>query len=124
MAQALIVLGAFICLVALFALAFPDVLRNAAKRVEITTSLRIFVFLIRVAFGAIMIAAADATPFPLALRIIGVVLILSGVSVLVLGNRRIERLKDWFMDRNASVIRIGGFAALLFGAFIIYAVMA
>jgi len=124
MAQALLVLGAFICLVALSAIAFPDALRNAAKRVKITASLRIFVFLIRVAFGVIMFAAADATPFPLALRIIGVVLILSGVGVLVLGNRRIEALKDWFMDRNAGVIRIGGVAALLFGAFIIYAVMA
>ena len=122
MTQALAVLGVFICLVSLFAIAFPKQLRDLSNSVTISTPLRLLVFAIRILLGAIMVRVADATAFPLALKIIGILIIISGVMVLLLGNSKVQALKDWFLDRGPTTIRLGGVGGLLFGAFIIHAV--
>ncbi len=122
MTEILIVLGSIICLFSLFAIVFPERLLSAVRNLTITTRLRLIAFSVRVLFGVIVILVAGSTQFPTTLRIIGILLIASGVAALLLGNARIQWLVDWFLRQGPNSIRIGGIAGLLFGGFLIYAV--
>ncbi len=122
MTEILIVLGSVICLFSLFAIVFPERLLRAVRNLTITTRLRLIAFSVRALFGIIVILVAGSTQFPTTLRIIGILLVASGVAALLLGNARIQSLVDWFLRQGPNSIRIGGIAGLLFGGFLIYAV--
>ena len=119
----LTVLGSVVCLISLFAIVFPGRLFRAAKSVTVTTPLRFIACGVRILFGVIMTLDAGSTRFPQTLRIIGILLIVAGVTVLLLGNARIQSLMDWFLRRGPNAIRAGGVVGLLFGGFLIYAVV-
>jgi hypothetical protein len=119
----LIVLGSVICLISLFAIAFPGRLHGATKSVTVTTPLRFKACGVRILFGVIMTLAAGSSRFPQTLRIIGILLIVVGVTVLLLGNARVQALMDWFLRRGPNAIRVGGIIGLLFGGFLTYAVV-
>lgn len=117
------VLGSVVCLISLFAIVFPRRLLSAAKSITITTPLRLIAFVVRTLLGIIITLVAGSTHFPRTLQIIGILLIVSGVTVLLVGNARTQSLLDWFLRRGANSIRAGGIAGLLFGGFLIYAVV-
>ena len=117
----LTVFGSIVCLISLLAIIFPQRLLRAAQRVTISTPLRLMAFVVRIVLGIILIFAARSTRFPLALKIVGGLLILSGVMVLLLGNSKVQSLLDWALRRGPKSVRIGGMAGLLLGGFLLYA---
>ena len=55
--------------------------------------------------------------------LVAIVLIVAGIAVLVMGNERLQALIDWFASRGPAVLRVGGAFALLFGLFLVYALI-
>ena len=70
---------------------------------------------IRIIFGIVFLMAADQCSMPTFITVMGVVLIIAGISVPIMGRKRIESLAQWWMNQKDWVIRIWGFIAMLFG---------
>lgn len=121
MSEMLLVVGFLMVLAGLFAAVRPQQLLRMARRVTVNTRFRLVVFLIRLALGVLLILVAPATHFPLAMKVIGGLLIVSGVVVLLMGNFRAQRLLDWALRLGPSFVVGGGVVGILFGAFLIYA---
>jgi multisubunit Na+/H+ antiporter MnhG subunit len=121
MSEILIAFGILIVLVGAVAVVRPTQLLRLAGKVTVGTWLRYIAFLLRTALGVILILVAPSTGFPLAMKVIGSLLIISGVAVLLVGNAGIQRLLNWALRLGPSVMVVGGLVGILFGAFLIYA---
>lgn len=120
MSEVLVVFGLLVVLVGVFAVVRPTLLLRIARRVTVGTWLRFTAFLIRSMLGVFLILVAPSTDFPLAMKVIGSLLIVSGVAVLLMSNSGVQRLLDWALRLGPSFIIVGGIVGILFGAFLIY----
>jgi multisubunit Na+/H+ antiporter MnhG subunit len=120
MSQVLIVFGVLIVLAGLFAVMRPTRLLRLARGVTVGTWLRFIAFLIRSLLGVLLILVAPSTDIPLVMKVIGSLLIISGVAVILLGNSGVQRLLNWALRLGPSLIIVGGIVGVLFGAFLIY----
>ena len=73
---------------------------------------------IRLMLGAAFLLAAEECSEPMVINIMGGILIFAGISVPILGKKRIHKMATWWMDQKDWMIRIWGFLAMLFGIFI------
>ena len=94
MTATITVLGSIFCLISLFVIVFPQWVLRVGQRVTISTPLRLIAFVVRVLLGIIITLAAGSTQFPLTLKIIGILSIVSGVTALLLGNSKSQSLLD------------------------------
>jgi hypothetical protein len=118
--KAIIVLGVLICFVSVLAVALPTRLLRLARRVTVNTALRLLAFIIRTILGVFLILIAPSTDFPVAVTIIGILLIASGIAAIVLGNERIQRILDWAVRLRPAYVVAGGLVGFSLGAFLIY----
>lgn len=120
MPEVFIAIGVLIALIGLAAVVKPRAVHGFAQRVTVRTWLRLIAFAIRVLLGGLLLLVASSTPFPLAVQVIGVLLIASGILVLLIGNEGIQRMLNWALGRGPRGIVVGGLLGVLFGAFLIY----
>lgn len=113
--------GVLICATALVGLVLPAALTDLARQVAASKPLRIAAVVIRILFGAVAIIAANATSYPLTMKIIGVIAIMAGTLIAMAGR---EKLEEWVnrISRDDKVFRLLSLAALAFGAFLLHAV--
>jgi hypothetical protein len=76
----------------------------------------------RLLFGVALLGAAAGSHFPTALRALGVVSLLSAVTVLALSYERELAFVEWWARRPPTELRAWSAAALAFGVFVIAAV--
>jgi len=115
------VFGVLMCAAGVVGLVLPASLTRLASRVAASRPLRIMVVALRIIFGAIVIIAANATAYPLTMKIIGVVAIMAGTLVGFAGGEALQRWIDKIKNHHLRA-RLMSLAALLFGAFLIHAV--
>jgi len=77
---------------------------------------------IRIAIGIVLILYAAQSRFPLALEIIGWIAIAAGVALALMPPAKFRQLINWAFERFGKYTRAAAFFAVLFGAFLIYAV--
>lgn len=75
----------------------------------------------RIAFGIVLVLAAPLSRAPIALLILGALIILGGAMTPYLGVRLAEIILGWW-SQGPGVVRAWAAAALLLGIFIVYAV--
>jgi len=116
------IVGILICGAALVGLAAPATLTSMAASVAESERLRVAVTVSRLLFGGIAILAANATHYPLTMKIIGVAAIMAGTALATI-NR--ETLKTWMgaLSGRAGVSRLMSLLALLFGGFLLHATL-
>ena len=78
--------------------------------------------IVRLIFGAALIALAAQTKFPLAIKIIGYIAIIAAILIPVMGRERIGDLLNWFERADALLARLWLSAGLAFAGFLLYAV--
>ncbi len=78
---------------------------------------------LRIIFGVVLIVAAPATQLPTFIFVVGVLLILSAISIELLGYGRISRFAEWWMLRPDLFLRAWAAIAITFGMLIIWAAM-
>jgi hypothetical protein len=79
---------------------------------------------VRVAFGLVLISVASASRAPKALRILGYVILIAGITTALMGLLAIGRARDiidWWLQLGSGVIRLTGVLVLALGGFIAYA---
>lgn len=75
----------------------------------------------RLVLGLLLITLAGLSRFPLTVTVFGWIAVIAAVTFAWIGHDRFTRLILWIMDKVGPFGRIGGFFALLFGLFLLYA---
>ena len=120
MSQVLVAFGIIFVLLGVGAALRPHTVLGLARRVRVQTWLRLLAFVVRVGVGIVLLLVASSTVFPLALKLIGVLLIVSGVVVLLIGNAGVQRIIDWALGLGPVAIVSGGILGAALGGFLIY----
>ena len=76
----------------------------------------------RIVLGIVLILYAPESRFPLVLQILGWIALVAGIVLAVLPPSRFKQLMGWVVEKFRGFVRIAAMAAILFGAFLIYAV--
>ncbi len=80
--------------------------------------------LVRIAFGLILISVASVSRSPRALRVLGYVILILGITTALTGLVAIGRARgaiEWWLQQGSGVIRLTGVPVLALGGFIAYA---
>jgi uncharacterized membrane protein YidH (DUF202 family) len=80
------------------------------------------VTVIRIVFGGAIWLAAGESRTPVTLRIIGAMIIITGVLIALLGIERHQRMIDWWLSAGRTIQFVWGLVALVFGLFLIYTI--
>lgn len=79
---------------------------------------------VRVAFGLVLISVASASRAPQALRVLGAVIVIAGITTAlmpVLGIGRARAIIEWWWQQGSGVVRLTGLPVLALGGFVAYA---
>lgn len=76
----------------------------------------------RLAFGVSVWFAAPSSRAPLALQLLGAVLVLSGMAFPLLGLSRLAAILSWWERRSAGFKRTWAGVAVVFGGFLLWSV--
>jgi len=111
--------GALICIAGLLILVAPEKFRSMMNKFAGQPRF-LFAIIVRIFFGAILLAEAANLKFPLAMKIIGGISIAAAVIILLIGQERMDRFIDYWMRMSDNVLRVWSVFALAFGGFLIY----
>lgn len=115
------VFGAAVGLLGLTSVAVPSTLRRLIRSWS-SQGRFVVAILTRLVIGAILIYAADATRFPVIIKMLGGISVAAAVVIAVMGRSTLDRMVDWWMAKSDTILRVSAFFAALFGAFLVYAV--
>ena len=76
---------------------------------------------LRVAMGLVVILAAAGSRAPKALRVLGGILCMQGLSATLMGPEHARAVLEWETMQGTAFLRIGAAVALLAGAFMAFA---
>jgi hypothetical protein len=79
---------------------------------------------VRVVFGLLLISVASASCAPRALRVLGYVIVIAGITTALTGLMGIGRARaliEWWWQQGSGVIRLTGVLVLALGGFVAYA---
>jgi hypothetical protein len=78
---------------------------------------------VRIVLGVILILYADETRFSTALTVLGWIALLAGVTIALTPPSRFQKMVAWAFDRFGRYLRIAALGAVVFGLFLVYAVV-
>lgn len=110
--------GGLICLAGLVILVFPDKFKDFMNRWTGQPRF-LFAVIVRVVFGAILLAEAADLKFPSVVKIIGGISILAAVVLLLAGQERLDRFIAWWMRQSDNLLRVSAVLAAAFGVFLV-----
>ena len=89
-------------------------LRHSARLLYPTAGFRIL-------FGAALVLAAPASRAPDFIYILGIVVIVAGITLPFLGQKRFHKMINWLATRGSTFVRVSGVLGLLLGCALGYA---
>lgn len=92
-------------------------LRGQLEKLEI----QVLAVVVRLVLGALLIYLSDVSKFPLLILAIGWISIIAAISFAVIGRNNFKSLMYWVLSFQKPYGRIGGFIAICFGSFLVYA---
>lgn len=118
--KTVLVVGVVVCLFALWAMIAPQRVKSFVRVITDTPWGYLVAAGFRLLLGAVLILAAPSSRFPTPFQILGWITIAAAVALLVMGQRRMQRLIGWFYRLPNSLMRAWLLLALVFGAFLVY----
>jgi hypothetical protein len=101
----------------------PDTIFDLLRRKLESLSLHILAVVVRVILGVALIMCATESRYPTAILILGWISIVAASVLGIMGRTNFKRLMSWALSVAPSFGRIGGLLAILFGGFLIHAVV-
>jgi hypothetical protein len=77
---------------------------------------------VRLAFGLLLLFSARVSRMPRTLRVIGIVIIIAGLSTPLFGVERSASMFNWLSIQGSALVRIMAMFAVAFGVLVVYAV--
>ncbi|MFI5348654.1 MAG: hypothetical protein ACHQ2Z_03850 [Elusimicrobiota bacterium] len=90
----------------------------------VTTAVFFVIAAVRASFGLILISAAPGSRSPKALRVLGFLILVTGITTALTGLFAIDRARaiiDWWIRLGPLVTRLTGIPLMALGGFIVYA---
>ncbi len=101
----------------------PETIFGLLHRKLDSLSLHILAVAVRVILGVALIMYATESRYPTAILILGWISIVAASVLGIMGRTYFKRLMSWALSVAPSFGRIGGSLAILFGGFLIHAVV-
>ena len=101
----------------------PETVFGLIRRNFESLGVHILAVVIRIIIGVALVMVAAESNYPTALLIIGWISIIAASILGMMGRTNFKRLMSWALGVVPSFGRIGGVIAILFGAFLIHAVV-
>ena len=117
----IIIFGALTLLAGIIIIINPENVFGLLNKHTEKLELQILAIVVRLALGALLIYQSGASKYPLVIEIIGWLSIVAAIFFTVIGRNNFIRLISWALSLSKPFGRIGGVAAVCFGAFLIYA---
>jgi hypothetical protein len=76
---------------------------------------------IRFGFGGALVLAASTCRFSTVIFALGAIALVAALALALLGERRVDSMLQWWLQRPMFVLRAWFAAAVLFGGFLVYA---
>ena len=101
----------------------PEIIFGLLRQNFESLSLHILAVVVRLILGVALMMYATESRYPTAISILGWISIVAASVLGVMGRNNFKRLMSWALSVAPSFGRIGGVLAILFGGFLIYAVV-
>jgi len=101
----------------------PETVFALIRRKLESLGLHILAVVVRIIIGVALILCATESKYPTTILIIGWISIVAASVLGIMGRANFMRLMSWALSLSHSFGRIGGFLAILFGGFLIHAVV-
>jgi hypothetical protein len=91
---------------------------------SVTSGVFYLIATVRVAFGLVLISVASTSRAPKAVRVLGYVILIAGITTALTGLLAIGRahaIIDWWLQQGSGLVRLTGILVIAFGGFIAYA---
>ncbi|MEH6549959.1 MAG: hypothetical protein V7711_15045 [Pseudomonadales bacterium] len=121
MAVIIIIFGSLVCLGGLVIIINPEILFGFIQRVSDKMFTQILAIAVRLLLGALFISQAALSRYPVVIEAIGWLSIVAALTFTVIGRTNFVQLMTWVLSRTKPFARVGGFVALVFGSFLVYA---
>ncbi len=101
----------------------PESVFGLMRRKLESLGLHILAVVVRIIIGVALIMCATESKYPTAILILGWISIVAAPVLGIMGRANFRRLMSWALNLKPSFGRVGGFLAILFGGFLIHAVV-
>ncbi len=101
----------------------PETVFGLMRRKSESLGLHILAVVVGIILGAALILCATESKYPTTILIIGWISIVAASVLGIIGRPNFRRLMSWALRFAPSFGRIGGFFEILFGGFLIHAVV-
>ena len=121
MAIIIIIFGSLILLAGVLLLINPQTIFGLLRKNIENLIIQLFAILVRLVIGILLITQSNLSRYPLAIELIGWILIVAGISLALIGPANFCQLMSWVLKKFVTFGRIAGVIAIAFGGFLIYA---
>jgi hypothetical protein len=101
----------------------PETVFGLMRRKSESLGLHILAVVVRIILGVALMMYATESKYPTAISILGWFSVVAASVLGIMGRTNFKRLMSWALNLAPSFGRIGGFLAILFGGFLIHAVV-
>src|SRR3977135_1185006 len=114
-----LVLGALAILVSAISFAVPDLKLSLERSAMMPTGLYAIAAL-RIAIGLVFVLAAPASRAPRTVRVLGLIVIIAGLTTPWFGVARARAVLDWFASAGPWLMRLDAGVGMVIGGFLVY----
>jgi len=114
-----LVIGALVIVVSAIGFAVPD-LKLALERSTMTSSGLYAIAVLRIAIGLVFVFAAPASRAPRTLRVLGLVVIIAGLTTPWFGVTRAQAILNWVASAGPWVMRLDACVGMATGGCLVY----
>jgi len=114
-----LVIGALVILASAISFAAPD-LRLSLERSVMTPAGLYAIAALRIAIGLVFVLAAPASRAPRTLRVLGLIVIIAGLSTPWFGVARARAVVNWLASAGPLLMRLDAVVGIALGGFLVY----
>ena len=122
MSYVILIFGILILLIGAIILAKPETVLGILRDHFDVLTIHVLAVVVRIILGVALISYAGQSKYPIVLEVLGWISLAAALVLGVIGRSNFKRLMKWALDLASSYGRVGGFFAVLFGSFLVYAV--
>jgi hypothetical protein len=101
----------------------PETVFGLIRKNLDSLGMHILAVVVRTILGVALLMCAAESKYPTAVVILGWITIVAAFVIGIMGRNNFKRLISWALSLPNSFKRIGGFLAILFGVFLVHAVV-
>jgi hypothetical protein len=114
-----LVIGALVILVSAISFVVPD-LKLSLERSAMTPTGLYAIAVLRIAIGLVFVFAAPASRAPRTLRVLGLVVIIAGLTTPWFGVTRAQATLNWVANAGPLLMRLDACVGMAMGGFLVY----